>query len=70
MEVGDVIHLDGEKAEYSMFGKDRFSACTLPDGNYVILGFEEEFIKLAWSDMGGYPSRKHRYRIPKKCVHS
>jgi hypothetical protein len=63
MQVGDVIHLDGLKAEYSLFGKDRFSNCTLPDGNYVILSVEDEYIKLAWSDSDGLPSRKHRYRI-------
>jgi hypothetical protein len=63
MQVGDVIHLDGLKAEYSLFGKDRFSACTLPSGDYVIVGFEEKYVKLAWSESGGYPSRKHRYRI-------
>jgi hypothetical protein len=63
MEVGDVIHLDGLKAEYSLFGKDRFSNCTLPDGDYVIVGMEDSYVKLAWSDPGGFPSRKHRYRI-------
>lgn len=63
MQVGDVVHLDGLKAEYSLFGRDRFSACTLPNGDYVIVGFEEKYVKLAWSDAGGYPSRKHRYRI-------
>lgn len=63
MQVGDTIHLDGIKAEYSLFGKDRFSSCTLPDGNYIVLGFEEQYVKLAWRDSGGYPSRKHRYRI-------
>jgi hypothetical protein len=63
MEIGDVIHLDGIKAEYSLFGKDRFSACTLPDGNYHILGFENDYVRLAWSDPDGRPSRKHRYRI-------
>ena len=63
MQVGDVIHLDGLKAEYSLFGKDRFSNCTLPDGDYVVVGFEESYIKLAWSDPAGQPSRKHRYRI-------
>jgi hypothetical protein len=70
MRVGDIIHLDGEKAEYSLFGKDRFSACTLPNGDYVVLGFEDEYIKLAWSDVGGYPSRKHRYRIQKRSIDS
>jgi hypothetical protein len=63
MQVGDVVHLDGLKAEYSLFGRDRFSACTLPNGDYVIVGFEEKYVKLAWSDASGYPSRKHRYRI-------
>ena len=63
MEVGDVIHLDGIKAEYSLFGKDRFSNCTLPDGDYVIIGIGDGYVKLAWSDTDGSPSRKHRYRI-------
>jgi len=70
MQVGDVIHLDGVKAEYSLFGRDRFSACTLPDGYYVILGFEENYVRLAWSDSEGIPSRKHRYRIQKTFVAS
>jgi len=70
MQIGDVIHLDGLKAEYSLFGKDRFSACTLPSGNYVIIGFEEKYVKLAWSDAGGSPSRKHRYRIERIRVGS
>lgn len=63
MQIGDVIHLDGLKAEYSLFGRDRFSTCTLPNGDYVILGFEEGYVKLAWSEGTGAPSRKHRYRI-------
>jgi hypothetical protein len=53
MQVGDVIHLDGLKAEYSLFGRDRFSACTLPDGDYVIVGFEDDYVNLAWSEAGG-----------------
>lgn len=65
MQIGDIIHLNGVRAEYSRFGGNRFSACTLPDGDYVILGFEDNHVKLAWSDPGGYPSRKHRYRIGK-----
>lgn len=68
MEVGDVIHLDGMKAEYSLFGKDRFSNCTLPDGDYVIVGVEDSYVKLAWSDPGGFPSRKHRYRIKRTLL--
>jgi hypothetical protein len=63
MQIGDVVHLDGLKAEYSLFGRDRFSACTLPEGDYVIVGIEEGYVKLAWSEFGGSPSRKHRYRI-------
>jgi hypothetical protein len=65
MQIGDVIHLDGLRAEYSLFGRDRFSTCTLPDGDYVVLGMEENYVNLAWSDGSGYPSRKHRYRIEK-----
>jgi hypothetical protein len=68
MQVGEVIHLDGLKAEYSLFGKDRFSNCTLPDGDYVITAVEEGYIKLAWSEAGGYPSRKHRYRIKQSTL--
>ena len=30
MQIGDVIHLDGLKAEYNFCGRDRFSACTFP----------------------------------------
>jgi hypothetical protein len=67
MQLGDVVHLDGLKAEYSLYGRDRFTACTLPDGDYVVVGFEEGYIRLAWSDANGYPSRKHRYRIPGSC---
>jgi hypothetical protein len=64
MEIGDVIHLDGQKAEYSLYGRDRFTSCTLPDGNYVIVEIENDgFVKLAWREFGGVPSRKHRYRI-------
>ena len=63
MQVGDVVHLDGLKAEYSLFGRDRFSSCTLPDGDYVVVGFEGGYVTLAWSDGSGFPSRKHRYRI-------
>jgi hypothetical protein len=70
MQVGDVVHLDGIKAEYSLFGRDRFSVCTLPDGNYVILDIEDDYVKLAWSDIMGQASRKHRYRIAKKAFFS
>jgi hypothetical protein len=63
MRIGDIVHLDGLKAEYSLYGKDRFTTCTLPDGNYIIVGIEESYIKLAWSDIRGIPSKKHRYRI-------
>ncbi len=67
MQVGDVVHLDGLKAEYSLFGRDRFCACTLPDGDYVVVGFEDEYVNLAWSEAGGGPSRKHRYRIERRA---
>lgn len=70
MQIGDVIHLDGLKAEYSLFGRDRFSTCTLPNGEYVILGFEEGYVKLAWREGAGAPSRKHRYRIREAEVKS
>ncbi len=45
MQIGDRIHLDGLKAEYSLFGRDRFSACTLPDGDYVIVALEDNHVK-------------------------
>jgi len=70
MRVGEVIHLDGQKAEYSLYGRDRFSACTLPNGNYVVLGFEDNYVQLAWSDADGGVSRKHRYRIERSAVAS
>jgi len=70
MQIGDIIHLDGLRAEYNFFGRDRFSACTLPDGDYVILAFEDNHVKLAWSDASGCPSRKHRYRIEKAACTS
>ncbi|MFH0821909.1 MAG: hypothetical protein V2B18_04110 [Pseudomonadota bacterium] len=63
MRIGDIIKLNGQKAEYSLFGRDRFSRCTLPDGHYVIVGFEDGYVGLAWSDTEGNVSRKHRYRI-------
>jgi len=63
MQIGDIMHLDGLKAEYSLYGRDRFTTCTLPDGNYIIVGIEDSYIKLAWSDVRGCPSKKHRYRI-------
>jgi hypothetical protein len=63
MQIGQIIHLDGLKAEYSLFGKDRFSNCTLPGGDYVIIAVEEGYINLAWSGPDGRPSRKHRYRV-------
>ena len=43
MQIGDVIHLDGLKAEYNFFGRDRFSACTLPDGDYLIVALEDNY---------------------------
>jgi hypothetical protein len=63
MQIGDVVHLDGLKAEYSMFGRDRFSACTLPEGEYVVVGVEDGYVSLAWKDLTGIASRKHRYRV-------
>ena len=58
MQIGDVIHLDGLRAEYNFFGRDRFSACQLPDGDYVIVALEDNNIKLAWTDAGGCPFAK------------
>ena len=68
MQIGDIVHLDGLTAEYNLFGRDRFSACTLPDGDYVIVALEGNHVKLAWSDAGGCPSRKHRYRVVKAAL--
>lgn len=70
MRIGDILHLDGLKAEYNRFGRDQFSACTLPDGNYVIVALEDNHVKLAWTDASGFPSRKHRYRLVKTAVSS
>ncbi len=58
MQIGDVIHLDGLKAEYSLFGKDRFSSCTLPNGDYVILGFEETICEACLERPGRYAVKK------------
>jgi hypothetical protein len=65
MRIGDIIHLDGLSAEYNLFGRDQFSTCTLPDGDYVVVALEDNHIKLAWTDASGRPSRKHRYRVEK-----
>ena len=48
MRVGDTIHLDGLRAEYSHYGRDRFTPCTLPNGEYVVVGFDDAYVKLAW----------------------
>lgn len=63
MQIGEIIHLNGLKAEYSRFGRDRYSKCTLPDGDYVVLDREGGYLKLAWSEGAGIASRKHRYRL-------
>lgn len=63
MEAGDTIHLKGIKAEYRLFGKTSFLGCIMPDGDYVILGFEQRHISLAWREADGQPSKKHRYRV-------
>ncbi len=63
VEIGDVIHLNGIKAEYRLYGKRSFFGCIMPDGDYVVLDFEQGHTYLAWSEAGGYPSRKHRYRV-------
>jgi hypothetical protein len=68
MQIGDVLHLDGVKAEYDMFGRDRFTACVLPDGDYVIVALDANHVKLAWTESDGCPSRKHRYRISKSAA--
>ncbi len=63
MEIGDIIHINGIKAEYRLYGKRSFSGCIMPDGDYVILDFEQGHTFLAWREAGGHPSRKHRYRV-------
>lgn len=70
MRIGDIIHLDGLRAEYNLFGRDQFAACTLPDGDYVIVALEDNHVKLAWTDASGCPSRKHQYRIGKTALTS
>jgi hypothetical protein len=70
MQIGDILHLDGLRAEYNLFGRDRFSTCTLPAGDYVIVALEDNHVKLAWTDADGCPSRKHRYRIGKAAFNS
>jgi hypothetical protein len=70
MQIGDIIHLDGLRAEYNLFGRDSFSICILPAGDYVIVAFEDSHVKLAWADSSGLPSRKHRYRIGKEAIES
>ena len=63
MEAMQVIHLKGIKAEYRRFGKVSFHGCIIPDGDYVVLSFEQDYINLAWREPDGSPSRKHRYRV-------
>ncbi|MEJ2719458.1 MAG: hypothetical protein P8182_20395 [Deltaproteobacteria bacterium] len=63
MEAGDIIHLKGIKAEYRLFGKTSFLGCIMPDGDYVILSFEQHHINLAWRTAEGQPSKKHQYRV-------
>ena len=63
MKIGDVIHLNGIKAEYRLHGKKSFHGCVMPDGDYVVLDFEQGHTHLAWRDGGGLPSKKHRYRV-------
>ena len=69
MQIGDVIHLDGLKAEYNFFGRDRFSACTLPDGDYVIVALEDNHIKLAWTDAERLPVAKASLPGRQSCLH-
>jgi hypothetical protein len=63
MQVGDIIHLNGIKAEYRLHGKSGSYGCIMPDGDYVVLKFEQGHIHLAWREAGGQPSKKHRYRV-------
>ena len=34
------------------------------------LEVETDYVKLAWSELGGSPSRKHRYRIEAGVIES
>jgi hypothetical protein len=63
VEIGDIIHLNGIKADYRLYGKKSFHGCIIPDGDYVVLDFEQGHTHLAWREVGGYPSKKHRYRV-------
>jgi hypothetical protein len=63
MEAGDRIHLRGIRAEYRLFGKTSFHGCILPAGDYVVLSFEQGHVNLAWREIDGEPSKKHRYRV-------
>jgi hypothetical protein len=63
MEAGDTIHVKGIKAEYRLFGNASFYGCILPAGDYVIMGFERDYVNLAWIETDGRPSKKHRYRV-------
>ncbi len=68
MQIGDTVHLGGQKAEYSRFGKDGFSSCILPEGTYVVIGIDDDYINLAWREVDGSVSRKHRYRIERSAM--
>jgi len=68
MRGGDTIHLAGLRAEYTHYGRDRFTPCTLPNGEYVIVGFDDAYVKLAWKNTTGSASTKHRYRVQKTNV--
>lgn len=63
MEAGDTIHINGIKAEYRLFGKTSFHGCIMPDGDYLVLSFEQDHVNLAWRETDGQPSRKHLYRV-------
>ncbi len=63
MEAGHTIHLKGIRAEYRLFGKASLHGCIMPDGEYIILSFEQGHVNLAWRDADGQPSKKHRYRV-------
>ncbi len=63
MKIGDIIHLNGIKAEYRLHGKQSSYGCIMPDGDYVVLEFEQGHTHLAWREAGGHPSKKHRYRV-------
>ena len=68
MKAGDILHLNGIRAEYKLYGKKGFRGCIMPDGNYIVLSFEQGFVNLAWQEIDGDPSKKHLYKVEDTLV--